>query len=82
MALDLVNNVVNNGCSLACHSLLGHALSLHCSRVNNRLMHALDRFIFVVDHFQCMITFIIIIIVDLEKNKNQLKEPISTTSTG
>jgi hypothetical protein len=56
LALDLVNDVGSNNAPLACCSLLSHTCSLHRFRVSNRPKHALDRFTFIVDHFQCMIT--------------------------
>jgi hypothetical protein len=55
LSLDLVNEVGINSAPLAHRSLLGHAHSLHRSRLNNRLTHALGKFTLIIDRFQCMI---------------------------
>lgn len=61
LALDLVNEVGNNGAPLTRCSLLGHARILQRSRVSSRLKHALGRLYFrhrsllVHDHIYCYI---------------------------
>jgi hypothetical protein len=54
----------NDDGPLAHHSFLEYACSLHCSRENNWLKHALDKLTLFVGCFQCMITFIDMIIAD------------------
>jgi hypothetical protein len=52
LALDLINNVGNNGGLLAHCCAFGHARSLYHSKVHNRLKHALDKFVSLVSCFQ------------------------------
>lgn len=78
--LDLVNNVSNNGGLLACFYDFGLASSLRCSRVNNRHKHDLGRFSPLKDLFQCMITFIYLIIINLKRMIIGSRELISVTS--
>jgi hypothetical protein len=82
LALDLVNDMGNNGSTLAHFCASGYARSMHCFRINNRLKHYLGSFISLVDHFQCMITFIYLLIIDMDKMAIGSREPISATNIG
>lgn len=64
LAQDLINVLGNNDGPLTHDSLLSYARSLDRSRDNNELKHALGRLTFLINHFQCMITLIVMIVDD------------------